>query len=270
MTFKKGCLLGIVAFVVLIAAILGLVFWLTSGAVNSGEAFLAQLGKGETEAAYESTAAQFKAQTSLEEFRQFVQGMGLDHYASAFWANRSVDNEQAKLEGSIKTSEGGTVPLTMTLVKEGGAWRVLHITGSAAGVTSSGSGKTSPSDEEASRMVRETMTDFKAALDAGDFTAFHSKVSNLWKAQSTPDMLRRSFQSMIDRRAGFGAVAVADPTFSDAPSIDKDGLLNLDGYFAAADHPNVNFELEYIYEHPTWKLFGIHVSLAPGGQGNTQ
>ncbi|MEO6971646.1 MAG: hypothetical protein ABI217_12220 [Chthoniobacterales bacterium] len=52
-----------------------------------------------------------------------MHGLGLTDYASVFWSNREIKNDRAHLEGSVTTRAGGTIPLTMELVKENGAWK---------------------------------------------------------------------------------------------------------------------------------------------------
>ncbi len=266
-TAKKGCLIAGVGVVVLAAVVVALVFWLTGGAVQSADDFLGLLAKGETERAYQSASAQFKAQTDSKQFQAFAQQMGLNRYASSTWTSRSVENDQAKLEGSIETSDGGTVPLTISLVKEDGAWKILSISGPAAGVSTTDGGKPLPSDDQSKALAARTLSDFKLAVDSGDYTAFYGSVSNLWKSQTSPDALRDSFRTLEGLDLG---AAAGDPVFSEAPSIDGDGLLRLNGYAVASGSPNLNFKLKYIYEHPNWKLFGIDVKVGrpPGAEEN--
>ena len=118
---------------VLAAVIVGSVFWVTGGAVDAGERFLALLAEDQIKEAYDSTAAGFRTQQSESAFAAAVREIGLTRYRSASWLNRQVQNNQATLEGSVTTSEGGTIPLTMTLVSEGDEWKVLGLTTPLAG-----------------------------------------------------------------------------------------------------------------------------------------
>lgn len=119
-----------------------------------------------------------------------------------------------------------------------------------------------PSDLAVRRLVRSTLTGLAEALQAGgDFQAFHSSISERWQSQSSPESLRSVFSSLLGADVDFGA-AGGEPVFSETPWVDDDGILHLNGYATAAGSPNLNYELKYTYEHPSWKLFGIRVSLA--------
>ena len=73
-------------------------------------------------------------------------------------------------------------------------------------------------------------------------------------------MLKNHFQPFIDKKIDLSAVAGLKPVYDQPPRINDAGLLELVGHF---DTPNfqVNFALDYAYELPWWKLFGVNVSL---------
>lgn len=123
----------VVGIAVLAAAIVGLVFWATGGAVEAGEEFLALIGQEKIEEAYQSTATAFRSQQDAASFASTVRAIGLTRYESASWAQRQIQNDRATLEGSVRTVDGGTIPLTIELVSEGDAWRVLSLTTPMAG-----------------------------------------------------------------------------------------------------------------------------------------
>jgi hypothetical protein len=73
-------------------------------------------------------------------------------------------------------------------------------------------------------------------------------------------MLKTHFQGFTTMKIDLSALAGMPPVFDRAPLIAEDGLLELYGRF---DLPQfrVNFSLQYAYELPRWKLFGIDVNL---------
>ena len=257
---KKGCLIALGVGVVLVAAILLFVFGLTHGAVKSADDFLAQIGAGKIEAAYQETSATLRKQQTLASFEQTVKELGLTDYASAFWSSREVKNDRAHLEGSVTTRAGGKVPLTMELVKEADGWKVLFLSAPRAGVTTEKAGKTLPTDEASRRLALESLLAFNQAVRNRDFTPFHQQISRLWQEQITPQKLNEIFAEFIDKQIDFSSIKEVDPILTEAPAIDSDGVLILEGYYPIRP-AKVHFRLKYIYEHPAWKLLGIKVNV---------
>ncbi len=266
---KKGCLVAVAAAVLLAALVVAFVFWWTGDAVAAADGFLAHLSEGKFEAAYESAAEALRTQQSLEEFTRAVEAMGLMGCGSAVWTSREVQNDQANLEGSLSLKDGGTLPLSMKLVKESGEWRVIAMTTPRAGaVQSSGGGPPSiPADDQLKSLVHGTMTDFSKAVATGDFEPFHSTISARWQAQITAAQLRQVFGQFVDQKVDLSGVPALAPVLTAAPSTSNEGLLLLSGFYPLQPQP-LQFELKYLYEYPQWKLFGIHVNLeAPAGPG---
>jgi len=250
-----------------VAAVIGfmfftflLVFYFTSGAVDDAEKFLALVAKSDLHSAYVLTASAFQAQVSEESFADQVKRLGLLDNASATWTSREIKNNQATLSGSITTKQRGTIPLTMTLVKEGGNWRVLSLLGPQTGVRISSRGKEVPPDERLRQLIRSSLLDLNQAIQAKDFTLFHSKISMLWRQQITSKELEQTFRSLMDAKTEFGDIKEASAVFDEVPTIDNDGILIVSGYFPTKGM-NLQFILRYIYEHPEWKLFGVRVSI---------
>jgi hypothetical protein len=125
--------LGLCAGVVVIGfiSLFGWVFAATREAAEAADQFLALVAQDKMAEAYNSSAAGLRVRQSQEAFAADVKRLGLLDYASSSWPVRNIVNDEAKLEGTITTKSGGTIPLTVTLVKEGGTWRVLSLTGTA-------------------------------------------------------------------------------------------------------------------------------------------
>jgi hypothetical protein len=263
-TMKKvliilGAVVGGLA--VLVGTIIALVFWLTGGAVEASEKFLALIVQERMEEAYQSTAAGFRSQQDAATFAETVREIGLTRYKSASWTQRQIENDRATLEGSVTTVDGGTIPLTMALVSEGDEWKVLRLTTPAAGAAITDAEKGTalvPDDNVLRQLVNQTMRSFSQALQRNDFGPFYETISDKWKGQITTDALSRAFQPMIDQQTNFSNIQSVDPTFGAPPTIDQNGLLVAFGFYPT-EPDQARFELRYIYEAPTWKLFGIKV-----------
>jgi hypothetical protein len=257
---KKGCLIALGVAVVLAAVVLIFVFALTRGAVKSADNFLAQIGAGKIEAAYKETSAALRKRQTLPSFEASLKELGLTDFASVFWSNREIENDRAHLEGSVTTRTGGNVPLTMELVNEAGDWKVIYLSAPRAGVTTERAGKTLPRDDAAKRLALDSLLAFNHSVQARSFVSFYQQISRLWQEQIAPEKLDEIFADFITKEIDISSIKEVDPILTEAPTIDSDGILILEGYYPT--HPaKVYFRLKYIYEHPAWKLLGIKVNV---------
>lgn len=254
-----GSIVG--GFAVLAGIIVAAVFWFTGGAVDATENFLTLIAQEKIDEAYQSTATGFRSQQDPASFAATVKAIGLTRYASASWSNREIQNNRATLEGSVTTTDGGTIPLTIELVSEGDAWKVLSLTAPNAGAAIANSETRKPAvpdDGTVRQLVNQTMRAFSQGLERNDFGPFYATISERWKRQITSEALSQAFQPLVEQKTRFGNIQTLDPTFSAPPAIDGDGLLVASGAYATEPH-RARFELSYINEGPAWKLFGIRV-----------
>jgi hypothetical protein len=127
----------------------------------------------------------------------------------------------------------------------------------------SGSGDM-PSDDKLQSLARGTILDFNSAVQSGDFTDFHSKISSLWKEQNSADEIKDIFQQFVDNKDNFdfSAVKSMKANFSPAPSfgsISGRKTLELKGNYDTKPL-KTKFELKYLYEDGSWKLAGIRIN----------
>ncbi len=247
--------------VLLVIAIVIVVFLLTSNVTKSADNFFQSLKEGNWEAAYAQLSEEFKAATSRQEFDSFLKTTTLAEYQEVTWSSRSISGKTAELEGTVTTKDGGTIPLKITFVKEKGRWKILGMEKPAAGlVEKEVKEKTIPAETELRTMVNTALQDFALAVNRGDFTDFHGTLSELWKSQITPAKLLEIFQQFVDEKVDLTVLSHYEPVFSQPPKISQEGFLEIEGYYAT--QPSTTYyRLSYIYEHPQWKLAGIHVTL---------
>lgn len=259
--------------VIVIVAIVVLAFVLTNGVADSADKFFSLIKENKTKEAYDSTAKEFQAATTYDQFTAFLSGSSMNKYVSGTWTSRSVENNQGTLQGSINTSDKGVIPIEIKVVNEDGKWKILNMrpvsgglqptTSTTATPSASPTTKTAlafPTDAEVTQLTGTSMSDFGAAVNAGDFTAFYNSIAELWKSQTTPEELKKVFQPFIDKKVDLSFVATATPVFSQKPALDEQNVLVTTGYYPTKDF-NVNFELKYVYEYPAWKLVGIDVNV---------
>jgi len=251
-----------------------------SDPADTANTFFQLLSAGKTRQAYDSAAFTFQAGQSFERFEQTVHELGIANYSAITWTQRSVNEKEAKLDGEIVTKNGNKVPVAVTLVKSSGTWKLYALR--------TGSGKDSaspmenpftlvgkgpefndamsrhpiPPQKELVALTREVLLKLDDAVKRKDFTEFYASISDQWRNDVGLSFKRveRTYQPFIDAGADMKDVATVEPIFTEPPRITSTGLLIVNGYFPT--QPNhVNFKLDFVYELPNWKLFGIDVAL---------
>jgi hypothetical protein len=118
-----------VLFVVLIAAIGGGIFWLvweaTAEPVRVTRDHLDAINKEDYPRAYSYLSASLQAELSLEDFTNHVRANPqIFKTSDSTFSNRNVENDVCTLRGTVTSTDGGKTPVRVTLVKEGGQWRI--------------------------------------------------------------------------------------------------------------------------------------------------
>ena len=253
---------------------------------SAANAFFASVANGDTRSAYDSSAFGFQAAQSYEAFNSNAVALGLIHAQPPVWTRKEIGPDEAKFHATVVNKSGAQVGLSIVLTPDAGAWKLFSLntdfgiynTASDNPFTLVGKGtgfndvyhQPIPTNPEIIDLIHQTMTQFNSAVQKGDFHDFYNSVSQQWKdgardtgqpaAGVTATMLKDHFQAFIDNKVDISPVLASTPVFDNPPIINPDGLLRMDGHF---DGPafRVNFSLEYAYELPKWKLFGINVNV---------
>jgi len=121
-------------------------------------------------------------------------------------------------------------------------------------------GGATPTEDELRPVVSETIRDFDAAVQQGDFGNFYSTISETWQSQITAADLDKAFAPIVQKKNDYKLKADASPTFSSKPTFGDDGILEINGSYATTKNKNVNFRLRYVEETAKWKLLGIRLN----------
>jgi FlaG/FlaF family flagellin (archaellin) len=267
MTIGKKILLAIGIVVVFVAVIISVVFYATSDLPKTADAFFWQIAQGHTTEAYKSTAAEFQAGTSEQEFVRFLKTTSLTEYESASWSSRSIQNDRGTLEGTVTTKSGGKIPLKVELVKEDGGWKIYSLRKPKGGLTedaeTAAEKPSPPSEDEAKRLAHETLVAFHQAVKAKDFTAFYQSLSPVWQKQTDATQLQGNFRSFIENDINLSGVISAPIQFVEAPSLGENNVLTLNGQVAEIPDKSstLTFELNYHPDEGAWKLIGIGIKI---------
>jgi hypothetical protein len=248
-------LIGLGVVLVAFGGLFALVWRLTAGLATTADEFFLALKAQDFEKARTYLAEDFRASTSEQGLRDFVTRSALSNYASASWSSRSIENSTGTLEGVVETSSGGSIPMSITLVREHDDWKIYTLRKLDAGIQSLQAG-TTPSAGDQMRLVRATTHDFADAVARKDFTAFHANTASLWQKQITPAGLQETMQSFVDSGADFRVLDEMTPVIKTAV-LDEDGALVIEGSYPTTPSP-FTFRHRYLYEGLDWKLIGIN------------
>ncbi len=132
---KKTVLIVLGSAVAVIAAIIGVVFYATSGMTGAADRFFEIARGGEQAEMYALTSAELRNSTSAEQLAGFIKANRFDQVAETSWSSRSIENGLGSLEGALTLDDGGVVPLSLQLVEEGGDWKISFIKLREAGLS---------------------------------------------------------------------------------------------------------------------------------------
>jgi hypothetical protein len=246
-----------------IGVLIGVIFYATSGVVETADSFFKAVADGNFNTARSHLSEEFKASTSKEEFQAFLEESALTEFAEAFWHNRSVSIGSGTLEGEVTTKSGGTIPLTMAFVKEDSGWKIYSIQKSTAGLQSASNGSLAiPSKTEAAQIVDETTLDFANAVNAKDFSEFHAQMAKELKEQYSVAQLTQIFQPFISQELDLTVLQNFEPMFTSEPALSAEGVLQLEGYYPTTPS-RAHFTYKYVYRFTSWKLISVNINLKP-------
>jgi hypothetical protein len=226
------------------------IFAAVSPPIQAADRFLGLLGQGKTAEAYQSTASTLRKRLNAAQFAQRVKQLGLTEFESSSFPKVEFKDGTARLEGSFTRKDGSTVQLNVTVAKEGEAWRVAAFRGPV------------PDRAVILDMVRTSLRDFNAAVQSGDFTAFHKTLAMPFREQFSAERIKDTFQAFVDHKVDLRGALQLDPIFSPAPSIGARQTLRVVGYFPSTPS-RLHFDLKYVPEDGVWKLLSIAVNVKP-------
>lgn len=125
----KKILIGFVSFIVIVVALaFGLGFGLTAAPTKVAKEFTAQLSAGNISKAYNLTSKEFRKATTQEALEGFVNAYPiLKNAPEPSFNDRSVENGNATISGTLVGTDGAKRPINVYLVKEDGEWVVLSL-----------------------------------------------------------------------------------------------------------------------------------------------
>lgn len=108
------------------------------------------------------------------------------------------------------------------------------------------------------KLVRSTLLALHHANETGNFTVLHSLGAPSFKQRNNPGMLYQSFELLRQSRIQLDDVAILQPEFSVAPTVEGNRYLKVSGTLPTKPN-HIGFELIYEVVDRVWLIVGMSV-----------
>lgn len=247
-----------------IAALVGLIFWLTGDITKAGDDFFAAVQNDDMDAAYALLSEDFQTTTSKEGLRAYLAANTLDKVQSVSWKSRSITNNTGELEGTITTQKGGAIPIKLGLVKSDSGWKIFRLVKAAAGFRATDSTEIikpqMPPQVEQIRLVKETTNIFAGALNDKDMKALYDHGSKEFRRTNSVPELTDTFKSFEEFGPELLRLKEQAPGLREPVAIDERGRLSISGFYDMKLDVFV-FDQHYELEDGRWKLDEIGIDI---------
>ncbi len=246
--------------VVVIAAVVGLVFYATSGMTRTADDFFAKAHTGDTNGAYALTSAELHNTASPKKLASFIQANRFDKVAKTSWSNRSIKNNTGTLDGSVTLDDGGVIPLHMQLVSENGGWKISLLELSEAGVSGGAgpdmdSSATVPPDGVVLNQVRFHTGVFFDSAKQNDISYF----KQFWADGITDSELEGLIKPIQGLETVADALRDATPVVETTAPLAGGGF-EASGYIEAGSQ-RYDYRYQFIPDGKQWKLADFYYKL---------
>lgn len=249
-------LVGVLVFGLTLA---GLLLFGPGGVSGGAQPFLEALAQRDFVAAAAQRSQRFQQAVPQDEFERFLSESKLGLFASGSWSGWTIENGVGTVDGEINTATGERLPLRLSMIREGGQWRIdaIQPLGPAAGDAA-----VLPTPIAAVGLIRDATGLFARGVMDADFSELHAAAAPELQAQFSAADLAAQFKPFVDNRIDLRPLEQVSPNLSAQPSVDADGVLRLVGYYPA-EGAKVDFDYRYVYRYTGWRLISIQVDVAP-------
>lgn len=101
--------------------------WATSPIAKTADAFFEAWNIGQPQHSYGYLAQGFTQTISAEKLHKFMNDHRLNRGVDPSWNRRSITNNTGTLAGELTRADGSISPISMNLVQERGAWKILGL-----------------------------------------------------------------------------------------------------------------------------------------------
>ena len=108
-------------------------------------------------------------------------------------------------------------------------------------------------------MIRSSLMALHHANLTGNYTVLHDLASEDFQRANTPAKIGQAFASLSEHGLDLSLAALLTPQLLQTPAIDRNGLLQLAGFFPS-EPQEIHFKLTYQASPRGWRLFALAVA----------
>ncbi len=183
--------------------------------------------------------------------------------------NELLFGKNAKLSGLIAIAVIGTFVLGCNCGKNFDLANLGKESNSttASNTNSEPSSDSVPSNSVVESLVKDTISQFSAAVDSGDFSDLHANASKDFQASYTVDQMTTAFKSYTNKKSTvvpiMKKVGATSAVFKRPPAIRSEQNLNIlmaEGEFKTKPF-KVRYDFEYVMRGGSWKLLKLVINI---------
>lgn len=256
--------------VIVIGVMMGIVMYATSGMSDTANEFFIHVKTKHYDDAYNMLSEDFQQSTSKEDLKNFLIQNALSNFESVSWNSRSVENNMGKLEGTITTNSGGTIPLTMNFIKNQDEWKIYSLSKPTGGIQTNADDKKEKIAEKPISMVldenhlklliQESILVFADSVNQKSMSKLYDHMSLFWRERTNIGELDKAFTPFYQAEIDLTILKSFTPVFDKKPKMTEQGEIILEGHYETTPSV-VYFKNIYIKENGKWKLSGINVNI---------
>lgn len=253
----------ILGIVVVVGLIIGVVFFFTRDLGKTADQFLSEIKAGKIDTAYTYLSSSFQ-KTEQSVLLSYLKKHKLDQYHSSIWNSRGITGTRGRVTGTVKTTDGSEIPVTVIFYSEGEKWKISGIQRIKRAKIGTGENYLAlPDMATLTALIKEANHTFALSVDQRDMTLFYQNISSIWQSQITVARLNEVFGTFFKSKGKFIIVDQYVPQITEAPVLGKDGILVVKGeYVFPGSAKKIIFRHSYIYEGITWKIAGFSFKVA--------
>jgi len=255
---------------VIMTILVTLLFWLTSGLVDTANSFFNDLQQKNYKDAYQQYTSQtFKNSMNFDQFKEFIEKTKLDEITDENWIERETKNSFGKIKGTITLQNGEKKPIIIFFKKVNEEWKIEKISTDISNFMKSEEDNNIPSlsismpnNKELITLVKNDIKIFTESIQNNNMNLLYNHISKNWQKTITPEDFRKSFLPLIEyAKKGLNFTLLNQQTpIIENKKLDKLNIMEIKVLYKGMPlglNENLEFDLKYINENKEWKLIGI-------------
>ncbi|MBS1902999.1 MAG: hypothetical protein JSS75_04785 [Bacteroidetes bacterium] len=225
--------------------------------------FLTTIHDGKLDDAYTITSPTLQKVTNKDQFKAFIQTLGLADYRSLRWYGHMQMDSSGYVEGAITRKDSVVVPVKLHLSQVNGEWKVNGMERLPGFGLAGNISQQFPPDAVVRGLVAQWLTLLDRSIKAKDFSEFYSKMSPTGQRLSSTDNLMKGFSKFIENSINISAAlsskAIVTPYISsDLPNQPR--ILLVECTFQTSPQL-LHVTMKFSSESGAWQLLSMNASI---------